>query len=248
MNSHQIDNQQSFSFGRYLKSVRVEKGISLQTVAKETRIGLNTLLLIENEDIGKLPAEVFTKGFLRAYAKVIGADGDVAIHRYLSDNHAYQAAVKRENDLFKSGARFWPRFLLAFSLMGCIIALTLYFFNGFQFHTMGTQKETPLTIPEHQEAPAATEKSNPEPETDQNRMLPKLLLKVAAVKETWIKVQIDGQDSKEYQLKTGDHLELEASSGFNLLMGDAKGVELTLDDKPFKVSGKDGQVVTVQIP
>ena len=31
-------------------------------------------------------------------------------------------------------------------------------------------------------------------------------------------------------------------------MGDARGVELTLNDKPFKISGKDGQVVTVQIP
>ena len=248
MSSHQTDNQQSFSFGRYLKSVRVEKGISLQTVAKETRIGLNTLLLIENEDIGKLPAEVFMKGFLRAYSKVIGADGDAAVHRYLSDYQAHQAAVKREDDLFKSGARFWPRFLLAFSLLGCIIALSLYVFNGFQFPTMGSRHETPLKNSEQQQAPVAKETSDPEPETDPNSMTHKLSLKVAAVKETWIKVQIDGQDSKEYQLNTGDHLELEASSGFNLLMGDARGVELTLDDKPFKISGKDGQVVTVQIP
>ena len=75
MSTHQIDNQQSFSFGRYLKSVRVEKEIALQRVANETRIGLNTLLLIENEDIGKLPAEVFIKGFLRAYAKVLVLTG-----------------------------------------------------------------------------------------------------------------------------------------------------------------------------
>ena len=67
------------SFGRYLKSRRLEKGISLKVVAGETRIGLNTLQLIENEDLGKLPAEVFTKGFLRAYAKVIGADGEEAV-------------------------------------------------------------------------------------------------------------------------------------------------------------------------
>jgi hypothetical protein len=43
-------------------------------------------------------------------------------------------------------------------------------------------------------------------------------------------------------------LELEGSSGFNILMGDAKGVELTLDDKPFKIFGKEGQAVTFQIP
>jgi hypothetical protein len=113
---------------------------------------------------------------------------------------------------------------------------------------MDSRHETPLKNSEHQQAPVAKEINNPESETDPNSMTRKLLLKVVAVKETWIKVQIDGQDSKEYQLNTGDHLELEASSGFNLLMGDARGVELTLDDKPFKISGKDGQVVTVQIP
>ena len=248
MNIHQTGNQETFSFGRYLKSVRIEKGIPLQRVAQETRIGLSTLHLIENEDIDKLPAEVFVKGFLRAYAKVIGADGDVAIHRYLSDCQAHQAAMERENDLFKSGARFWPRFLLAFTLLGCIIALTLYVFDGFQIHVMDSAQESSLQNSEQKPITEAKEVTKPEPEAESNTTAPKLLLKIAAVKETWIKVQIDGQDSKEYQLNTGDHLELEASSGFNLLIGDAKGVKLTLGDKPFKIFGKDGQVVTVQIP
>ncbi len=113
---------------------------------------------------------------------------------------------------------------------------------------MNSSHETPLKEPEHQQAPEAKEKNSAKPETDPNLTTHKLLLMVVAVKETWIKVQFDGQDSKEYQLNTGDQLELEASSGFNLLMGDARGVELALDDKPFKISGKDGQVVTVQIP
>ena len=206
MSTQQIDNQQSVSFGRYLKRVRVEKGISLQRVARETRIGLNTLLLIENEDIDKLPAEVFVKGFLRAYAKAIGADGDEAVHRYLSDYQAHQAAVKREDDLFKSGARFWPRFLLAFSLLGCIIALTLYFFNGFRFHATVARQETPLENSEHPPVSVEKEAGQPETEADSKSMPRTLLLKVVAVKATWIKVQIDAQDSKEYRLNTGDHL------------------------------------------
>ena len=243
-----VTYKNSLSFGRYIKTIRREKGISLQEVSRKTKIGVDTLRLIEKEDHDRLPAEVFVKGFLRAYAKVVGADGDVAIDRYLSDYQAYQAAVKRENDLFRSGARFWPRFVLAFSLLGCIIALTLYFYDGFQLQPVDSPDETPLKSSEHQETPVASETSNSEPETDLNSETHKLLLKVVALKKTWIKVQIDGQDSKEYRLNTGDHLELEGSSGYNILMGDAKGVELTLDDKPFKIFGKEGQTVTVQIP
>ena len=46
----------------------------------------------------------------------------------------------------------------------------------------------------------------------------------------------------------GDHLELEASSDFNLLIGNAGGVKLTFNDEPLGVLGKSGQVVNVQLP
>ena len=60
-----MDNDRiSTSFGRYLQAIRIDKGLSLDTVSKETRIRLETLLQIEEEDFKKLPAEVFVKGFL----------------------------------------------------------------------------------------------------------------------------------------------------------------------------------------
>ena len=61
----------SLSFGHYLQSIRLEKGISLDEVSKETRIRLENLLLIEKEDHENLPAQTFVKGFLlRANNKV----------------------------------------------------------------------------------------------------------------------------------------------------------------------------------
>ena len=75
------NNKQYLSFGRYLKRIRLEKRIQLEEVSQETRIGIDNLLLIENQDHGRLPDEVFVKGFLRAYAQVIDADGDEAVKR-----------------------------------------------------------------------------------------------------------------------------------------------------------------------
>ncbi|MFC1489532.1 helix-turn-helix domain-containing protein, partial [Thermodesulfobacteriota bacterium] len=80
----------SLSIGRYLKTIRREKGISLKEVSRKTKIGVDTLLLIEKEDHEGLPGEVFVKGFLRAYAKAVGVDDDVVIQRYLSDCRALQ--------------------------------------------------------------------------------------------------------------------------------------------------------------
>ena len=73
----------SISFGSYLKTIRIEKGIDLEDVSIKTKIRMDNLLLIEKEDHARLPDEVYVKGFLRAFAKVIGADGDEAVRRYL---------------------------------------------------------------------------------------------------------------------------------------------------------------------
>ena len=76
----------------------------------------------------------------------------------------------------------------------------------------------------------------------------KMLLKIVGVGKTWLKILIDDQSAREYSLKSGDLLELEASSGYNLLIGNAAGVQITLNGKPVKVLGKSGQVVNLQLP
>ena len=240
--------ENAISFGRYLKSIRLEQDITLRQIADETRIGMETLILIENEDISKLPAEVFTIGFLRGYAKAIGADGDEAVKRYRSDLEAFQEVKRFDADLFRTTTRFWPRLILSIGALGYIVAISIYLLSGSHKIPLLHSDEKPLeTVAEaHTETfqePKETEAEPPPPsESD------KLLLKVKAVKETWMKVIIDGQDTKEYRLNSGDHLELEADTGFNLLVGDAKGIKLTLGEKAVRVPGKDGQVVTVQIP
>ena len=40
-------------FGRYLQAVRLEKGITLEKVSEETRIGLGTLKAIEQEALAE---------------------------------------------------------------------------------------------------------------------------------------------------------------------------------------------------
>ena len=88
------EDKESLSFGRYLQAIRLEKKISLEQVAAQTRVGLELLLLVEQEDYDQLPAEVYVKGFLRSYAAAIGADGDEAIRRYESRLDVIQKNAK----------------------------------------------------------------------------------------------------------------------------------------------------------
>ncbi|MEJ2038519.1 MAG: DUF4115 domain-containing protein, partial [Desulfosarcinaceae bacterium] len=76
----------------------------------------------------------------------------------------------------------------------------------------------------------------------------RITLEIKAVEPTWLKIITDDQTPKEYNLDAGDSLDLEAKTRFSLLIGNAAGVQLTLNGKPVPVPGKSGQVVTLQLP
>ena len=239
----------SLSFGRYLKTIRREKGISLQEVSKNTKIGVDTLLLIEKEDHDGLPAEVFVKGFLRAYADSIGIDDDVVIQRYLSDCRAIRGTSELGIDQNGSRPKFWLRLALSLGALVCIISLSVFtvsFFHGEPSNDVSIDKRS---LKESRSNSSAKDSRK----SDSERKLPKSLsgkwlLKIITIEDTWIKVTIDDHQPKEYSLLPRDRLELEATSGFYLLIGNAGGIRLILNEKPLELNGKSGQVLKIRIP
>lgn len=68
--------------GRSLKQLREKLGIDLKAVSAETKINMKTLELIEEEDLDHLPAMVYLKGFLKAYARALNLDPQKLIEGY----------------------------------------------------------------------------------------------------------------------------------------------------------------------
>jgi cytoskeleton protein RodZ len=73
------------TFGDTLKRERELRKISLREVSEATKIGLRYLEAMEGNRFEQLPGGVFNKGFIRAYAKFIGLDGEALINTYLYD-------------------------------------------------------------------------------------------------------------------------------------------------------------------
>ena len=62
------------TFGKKLKSLREEKGMTLKDVAQSIKVRESVVQSLENEEWDKLPQRIFVKGFVRAYTKTV--DGD----------------------------------------------------------------------------------------------------------------------------------------------------------------------------
>ena len=248
-----MENEKSTtSFGRYLQAARIKKGVSLEAVAKETRIRLETLQQIEEENHESLPDEVFVSGFLRAYAGEVGADGAEAVRKYHSRLAVNRKVAQSEFDLKKSGTRFWLRLSLSLAALLCLIVATIWLS---QVHRPSTPTPTPeiemeqpqtesqpnVAVPAAELTPVAETENVPAPAEKQ-------LLRIETSEETWLKIIIDGQQPNEYSLFPGDRVELEASTGYNLLIGNSGGVELFFNDQPVEIARKSGQVVNIQLP
>ncbi|HEY5039348.1 MAG TPA: helix-turn-helix transcriptional regulator, partial [bacterium] len=62
------------SLGSELKQARETRKISLETVSEKTRIPIKYLESIEENRFDIFPSHTYAKGFIRAYAKVVGVD------------------------------------------------------------------------------------------------------------------------------------------------------------------------------
>ena len=70
--------------GPYLSGLREERGLSIEEVARVTRVASRYLEALEREDLTALPAPVFTKGYIRAYCQALGVHADEALARYVA--------------------------------------------------------------------------------------------------------------------------------------------------------------------
>lgn len=70
------------SLGGYLRRQRELQQLSVAEIAQTTRIPARVLRLIENDRFDELPADVFVRGFLRAYARAVGIDEAEVMERY----------------------------------------------------------------------------------------------------------------------------------------------------------------------
>lgn len=65
-----------------LATIRKNRGISLQQIANETKIGVRTLEAIERGDFRKLPGGIYDTNYIRQYARAIDYDESVILALY----------------------------------------------------------------------------------------------------------------------------------------------------------------------
>jgi|688.fasta_scaffold167758_2 cytoskeletal protein RodZ len=79
--------------GSLLKETRLAKGLTLSNVVQITRIRLNYINALENDDYKELPERTYTIGYLRKYAELLDIDAEMLIAK-IEENYKFVEPFK----------------------------------------------------------------------------------------------------------------------------------------------------------
>lgn len=249
------------SFGRYLKAVREHQDISLESVAAEIRISPRQLTWIEAEDHARMPAEVYTRGILRAYAVAIGVAPEDIVERYRIHRAVHEQSARQESEILTSGQKTVSRMLLALGALAVIMALTLFVYDPGEHGSADSRasQETrekvsaqaggkvradgpPLLPTNSAQAAGAGEVF---PEDDQGA---RQRLSIDAVSDVTVNIRVDEAPYTKYRLDPSDHMELAAQSRFHIFISDSAGIRLHFNGQPVEIASEPGHSAELMLP
>ena len=111
------------------------------------------------------------------------------------------------------------------------------------------KEEKPAEETRPEQAPAAPEVESasaveraPEPATDS------LVLTGIVKARTWVRICVDDQEPREYIFQPGSRPQWKGKDGFNVLIGNAAGIEFDFNGKNTGILGEQGKVVRLRFP
>jgi transcriptional regulator with XRE-family HTH domain len=70
------------AFGPNLRRVRVQRGISLESIAAATKVHTDLWAGLERNDFSRWPAGIYARAYMRAYAAEVGVDPDATVDAF----------------------------------------------------------------------------------------------------------------------------------------------------------------------
>ena len=139
-------------FGSYLKAERELRGVTLEELHTKTRIPMHYLQALEKNLFDELPEEVFIRGYIRSFAKIIGANEDEVLSAYIDiTKTAPSIDTNNQNISNQNESTFDPKFIfiLTFTilfLLGAVWSINILIrkFN------MDSTKPTPTVLQQKQ--------------------------------------------------------------------------------------------------
>lgn len=249
------------SFGEELRREREIRGISLKEISDATKISKRFLDALERNDHRNLPAPVFTRGFVREYARYVGLNSEEMVNRYNfaaanDDRIEKPPAVAKypttpvrditpkpapKRGIPSAFARIDGNVVMAVLIL---IALSGVAWWAVQFRRERDVQDAAANVPVTTKAAVPPPVAAPVAQPDDS----KLRMTLVATANSWVTLEADGKTILNAQVAAGDKHAFEADEQFRFrTIGNAAGLTLTLNGATVPPLGEEGEVVKNRI-
>jgi cytoskeleton protein RodZ len=122
------------SFGDLLREGRERRGMTLEALARTTRVPEATLRALESGGLEGLPPEVYTKGFIRSISRTVGIPEEAPVQSYVQalahQRQKTAAAVSEAEALAKPGRRTRQQVALVAAALVVLTVLLVLVLRG----------------------------------------------------------------------------------------------------------------------
>jgi cytoskeleton protein RodZ len=223
------------SFGENLRRERELRGVDLHEMAEATKISIRFLQALEQDRVDVLPGGIFPRAFVRQYGKYLGMDPERLVAEFVfafGGDPVPARAPSAEVHLDRSN-RWW--------MIGAAALLVVAFLG---WKTWGrsssdTQAEAvaasapPLTFPQDRVYP---------PPAAAGEMRAGVVVHLTVRKKSWVEAKVDGTTVLSRVMDEGENHRLDAREAVTLSLGNAGGVEYSVNGGPPASLGRDGEV------
>lgn len=136
--------------GEQLASIRQQRGYTVEYVANKLHLRARIIELIENNEFHLLPEPVFVKGYLRAYAKLLGTSPEpyLAIfnNQYADEKKPERALLWQQSKRESHKAEHIIRWFTLLFALGVIVAVGIWWQKNRDNQQVFSAKSTPTDL------------------------------------------------------------------------------------------------------
>ncbi len=228
--------------GSALHEARNRRGLTLPQVAQATKVPATVLEHIEHNRFERLPGAVFTKGYLRAFAACVGADGEQLVQEFVRQQGPAAPAAAAVSHPIRTEPSFRMTGPVATAVL-CLAAaaVALYFALDLASRPAAAPavvSDLPLPVATAGAvAPAAPEPAEAWP----------VQMEMTVSGDCWVSVTVDGQSAVYRLVRGGERISVRANNDVLLRVGDPTVFSYSLNGVPGRPIGRPGAPATVRI-
>jgi cytoskeletal protein RodZ len=237
--------------GTTLRIARERRGQSIPQLAATTKIPSSVLKAIEDNAFEKVPGGIFTRGFIRAYAREVGLDAEEMIQEFLSETASTlspapgtqtpsQGAVEEIDQLQIDPDGPGSRPDWGYALI--VAALVVGFVS---FNRSDASEDVRTAAAEVAEAATSVVPAKTIPDAVATSG-GALRVEMHARDECWVKAVVDGRTVVARLLQPGERVTTDAQHDVVLRVGDPAAFSYSINGQPGRPLGEAGTPVTVR--